>query len=159
MNRRKFIAGTGLAVILLAIGFAAFSFLQENWGADQTPGRLETVLARWFLSRAHPADEGAPNQHPPTPANLEQGRLLYELHCAFCHGLDGMGAGEQGIQFYPPVPSLARPELPLTDAQMHSIVQRGIRYTAMPSYSRVLTEEETWKTLLWVRNLQSQTPE
>ena len=70
-----------------------------------------------------------------------------------------MGAGEKGIQFYPPVPLLARPELPLTDAQMHSIVQRGIRYTAMPSYSRVLTQEETWKTLLWIRNFRSLTPE
>lgn len=141
-----------LGLVAVAIVFALVSFLRENWGADQTPGAVESFLARWLLSSPRPAVD-QPNPFPPTEENLQAGRQFYEKHCAFCHGLDGNGPGESGIQFYPPVPSLAEPEIELTDAQRHHIITRGIRYTAMPSFAKALTPEETWKIVTWVRRL------
>jgi mono/diheme cytochrome c family protein len=146
-----------LVVIAIAILFAIGSFLRENWGANQSPGLLETTLAKWALRRARSSESDVKNPLPATPENLEAGRVLYEKQCAFCHGVDGTGQGPTGPQFYPPVPSLVhRTDDNMTDGQMQSVVSKGIRYTAMPSFERVLTPDEIWKVNLWIRHLQAQ---
>ena len=150
---KKIYASLGLVLIAGIIVFAVVAFLRENWGADQQPGAVESFLARWLVGRPRSSEADLPNPYPPTEENLRSGRELYEKHCAFCHGVEGRGTGDSGIQFYPPVPSLAEPENDLTDGQMHHIIMRGIRYTAMPSFARALTEEEVWKILTWVRKL------
>jgi mono/diheme cytochrome c family protein len=152
---RKAAAGLGLAAVGLAVVLVLFSFWKENWGANQTPGAVERFFARFLLSSTRRAEAETPNPLPSTEEHLQEGRRLYEQHCAFCHGLDGSGPIESRVQFYPPVPSLQQPENPLTDAQMHFIVRRGIRYTGMPSFEQALTEEETWKIVLWLRRLQN----
>ena len=148
-----------LGLIVVVFLFAIASFLRENWGANQTPGAIESFIARLVrgLGAQRQADE--PNPFSSTPENLETGRMVYEEHCVFCHGDDGIGQKpEQGIQFYPPVPSLVDPNLALSDGQMHFIVTNGIRYTAMPAFEKVLTPEEIWKAVLWVRRLARQPP-
>jgi mono/diheme cytochrome c family protein len=150
---RKGYALAGLLVIGLAILFSLASFLRENWGADQVPSAFERLVARWFLSGARAAQQDQVNPFPPTPENLQAGADLYRNYCAFCHGADGTGSGETGIQFYPPVPSLVESNAELSDAQVHAIISRGIRYTAMPSFANALTTEEIWKVTAWVRQV------
>lgn len=152
-NLRKFYAGVGLALIAAAILFAVLSFLRENWAANQTPGGFERWVARWLLFRNRDDGSGRVNPLPPTAENLAAGRELFEKHCAFCHGMDGHGPAIPGIQFYPPVPSLAQPEEPLTDAQLYSTIELGIRYTAMPSFGQALSDEQIWKVTSFVRSL------
>ena len=136
--------------------FAAGSFLRENWGADETPGAVETFLANVFLRQARQLQDNLQNPFPPAEENLQAGQELYDQQCAFCHGQDGRGQGQTGIQFYPPVPSLADPELEMTDAQIHFVVTKGIRYTAMPSFAKVFTSDDIWKIVLWTRHLSRQ---
>ena len=147
-----------LVLIAGAMLFAIGSFLRENWGANRSPGAIESFIARFI--RGIGAQRGAdqPNPFQPTLENLEEGRMLYEQQCVFCHGEDGVGQTPDGIQFYPPVPSLVDPSLELSDGQMHFIITNGIRYTAMPAFERVLTPEETWKTVLWLRRLAEKAP-
>jgi mono/diheme cytochrome c family protein len=85
-----------------------------------------------------------------SPETLREGRALYEKNCVFCHGTDGKGP-DWGVQFYPPVPSLVESEPELEEQQVFAIISRGIRYTAMPSFSKALKEEEIWKITMWVR--------
>src|SRR5579885_510109 len=147
-----------LFVIAAIIVFALVSFLRENWSANESPGIIETVLAKWALNRARSSEADARNPFAPTPENLDDGKAAYEKQCAFCHGSDGKGQSETGIQFYPPVPPLAGGQHELTDGQISSIISQGIRYTAMPSFTRALPPDEIWKVVLWVRHLQSQQP-
>lgn len=142
-----------LALVAVVFVFAIVSFLRENWSAADTPGVVETFLAKWALSRARSAESNIRNPIEATPENLEAGRRLYEKECAFCHGLDGKGQRQTGIQFYPPVPSLAERTSEMSDGQIHSIVSQGIRYTAMPSFAKELSPEEIWKIVLWVRHI------
>ncbi|MBI4463533.1 MAG: cytochrome c [Acidobacteria bacterium] len=150
---RKIYAKVGLVVIALVFVFAILSFLRENWGADAKPGPVETFLANLILGMAHPDRSDISNPIPADEANLEEGRLLYEHQCTFCHGLEGTGLGENGIQFYPPVPSLVEEAHEYSDGQLHAIVSRGIRYTAMPSFAKALQPDQIWKVILWVRHL------
>ena len=157
MKKKKY-AAVLLALIAVVFVFAIGSFLRENWAANQPPGPLEGLLARWLRSLGRQGEVDARNPVPPTPENLEQGRMHYEKQCVFCHGSEGAGQTPDGIQFYPPVPSLVEQNAELTDGQIHFIVTHGIRYTAMPAFETVLTPEETWKVVLWVRRLSQQPP-
>lgn len=153
---KKIYTLAALVLVALVFLFAVVSFLRENWTADQTPSAVERLLARWVLGRARAPQAQEKNPFPATEENWAEGRQHYEQQCAFCHGLDGEGPGASGIQFYPPVPSLVVQQSELTDAQMHFIISRGIRYTAMPSFAKVLTDEQIWKTVLWLRRLPRQ---
>ncbi|MBI3934027.1 MAG: c-type cytochrome [Acidobacteria bacterium] len=151
--KRKTIAGLALAMLCLVAVFAVFSFWRENWSAKETPGRLEQFFAEMLLRGSRGTVTELPNPVPASEANLLEGRDLYEKQCAFCHGQDGTASGHSGVQFYPPVPSLAPPQNQLTDSQMQSVMERGIRYTAMPSFAKALNEDQRWKVVLWVRQL------
>ena len=157
MKKKRF-ATVALVLIALVFLFAIVSFLRENWAANQSPGAIESFIARLIRGLGAQGRADQPNPVSATPENLAEGRMVYEEHCVFCHGDDGVGQTPEGIQFYPPVPSLVDPSLELSDGQMHFIVTNGIRYTAMPSFSNVLTPEQTWKAVLWVRRLAQQPP-
>ena len=156
---KKIYTKMALGLVVAIFLFAIASFLRGNWSASESPGMLETFLAKWALSRARQTEGETPNPFQPTEGNLQEGRQHYEKQCAFCHGLDGRGQGQTGVQFYPPVPSLMDRENEMTDGQIHSIVTKGIRYTAMPSFAKGLTPEEIWKVVLWVRHLPQQPPQ
>ena len=67
-------------------------------------------------------------------SELERGNRLFEIHCARCHGLDGVG-GEG--------PNLMRENLRRSraDEALLEIVDRGIRGTDMPGASSLNTRE------------------
>jgi mono/diheme cytochrome c family protein len=147
-----------LGLIALVIVFAIGSFLRENWGVTGAPGVVERMIAKWALSSSRRENSGTKNPIAPTAQNLEEGRGNYEKQCAFCHGLDGRGQGQTGVQFYPPVPAIAGPSIELTDGQIQSAIANGVRYTGMPSFSKVLSPEEVWKVVLWVRHISQSAP-
>jgi mono/diheme cytochrome c family protein len=149
---KKSYAGAGLIAVGIILVFIVVSFLRENWAADGTPGGIERWFAKLLLSQSRAGDE-LKNPLPADESTLSDGRAIYDQHCAFCHGKDGNGAGADGMQFYPPVPSLQNSSEPLSDGQVFSIVKMGIRYTAMPAFSKAFSEEEIWKVTSFVQTL------
>lgn len=147
-------AAAGLGLIAIVVIFAVVSFLRENWAADGQPGGVERWLARSFLLRSRSESAGLTNPLSPDASTLQAGKAIYDQHCAFCHGPDGAGILEHGMQFYPPVPSLKTPPEPLSDGQVFSIVKLGVRYTAMPGFSKALNEQDIWKVTAFVKSLQ-----
>jgi mono/diheme cytochrome c family protein len=144
------VAAAGLILMAVAVIFALFSFWRENWAANESPGAVERFLAGILLRSSRSVEE-IPNPVLLTDAALAEGLDLYKKQCAFCHGPDGSGPDSSSVQFYPPVPSLLPPQNQLTDSQMYFVVERGIRYTAMPSFAKALTADQIWKVILWLR--------
>lgn len=89
-----------------------------------------------------------------TPAQgsseLDPGRILFEKHCALCHGPHGEGG--RG-------PTLAQPALPRAsdDASLYRIISEGIKGTQMPGAH--LEKEETAYVAKYVRYLGTRPPE
>lgn len=97
------------------------------------------------------------NPFPPTRENIEKGKALFhgKGFCVTCHGPDGKGLGN--------IPGL-RGKLPRnfidkswqaarTDGELLWILKNGSPGTAMaPFIPLVLTEEEAWHVLLYVRS-------
>lgn len=150
---KKTYAAAGLVGIAIVLLFAVISFLRENWAADGSPGGLERWIARAVLSRSRAASDELTNPLPLTSETIASGKQLYDQHCAFCHGSDGSGQAAEGMQFYPPVQSLSAPPDELSDGRVFSIVKLGIRYTAMPGFSKLLSDDEIWKVTAFVGSL------
>lgn len=97
------------------------------------------------------------NPFPATEENVERGRAIFhgKAFCATCHGRDGKGLGD--------IPSLVG-KLPRnftdkawqaarTDGELFWILKHGSPGTDMASFiPLVLTEEEAWQVLLYVRS-------
>jgi mono/diheme cytochrome c family protein len=89
--------------------------------------------------------------------NLEKGKALYhgKAFCATCHGRDGKGlSGIEGLRGKLPRNFTDRAwQAARTDGELFWILKNGSPGTDMaPFVPLVLTEEEAWHVLLYVRS-------
>ena len=99
--------------------------------------------------------KGDRNPIPPTAENIDQGRRNFSHYCFSCHGLDGQNTGVPFAEHMaPPVPSLVSSEVQsYTDGQLKWVIDNGIFPSGMPASQGILTDEEIWSTVLYIRHL------
>jgi mono/diheme cytochrome c family protein len=86
----------------------------------------------------------------------------YADHCAICHATDGSGDTQIGRALYPRVPDMRGSETQrLTDGELFSIIEHGIRLTGMPAWGTGTPEgeHESWALVRLIRHLPELTPE
>lgn len=83
----------------------------------------------------------------------QRGKIIYDRHCACCHGEDGQGKGPVALyQGYPAI-------LPFDDRKFERYPLGKIFASAafgqgnMPAFGTALTVDEMWQAALWVRYL------
>jgi mono/diheme cytochrome c family protein len=104
------------------------------------------------------------NPLPATEENIEKGRKLFhgKAFCMTCHGKDGTGLGgdiEPGILKGPLPRNFTDKgwQAARTDGELFWILRNGSKGTAMaPFIPLVLTEEEAWQVLRYVRSFGQQ---
>jgi len=119
------------------------------------PGKLETATIttakHWVLVR------GRTEKNPlaPTPGNIANGKDYFAHYCVACHGLDGQNTGVPFAgSMSPPVPSLASPAVQsYTDGQLKWVIENGIFPSGMPASRGILTDEDMWSAVLYIRHL------
>ncbi len=80
------------------------------------------------------------------------GRVIYSTICMRCHGIDGKGGA--AMTFTPPVADLTSPEVQSKlDAALFKKVHDGKANTAMGAWREVLTDDEIWDVLTYVRTM------
>ncbi len=100
------------------------------------------------------------NPYPVTPDRVVQGQKLFEgkAFCAACHGRDGKGLGADldYSTFKGPLPRNFTDkawQAARTDGELIWILKNGSPGTDMASFvPLVLTEEEAWNILMYVRS-------
>lgn len=129
-----------------------------TWAAD--PEVLRPRVPRDQIEAARQVT----NPLPATPDIVEKGKKLFEgkAFCRACHGADGRGLGgdiEPG-SLKGPLPRNFTDkdwQAARTDGELFWILQNGSKGTAMaPFIPLVLTEEEAWQVLLYVRSFGKQ---
>ena len=152
MSRTAVIAA--LVLLVLAAGGAAFYrfVLLGLSSARPTPPVIETEIATWLLLHSVPPEAAArANPLKPDEANVAAGASAFQQKCSVCHGFDGGGRTTIGEHVYPRAPS-PRQALPaLTDGQIFTYINDGIRNTAMPAWD--LPENEVWQIVAFLRHL------
>lgn len=109
-----------------------------------------THVKKLLIPKGH-----TPNPLSPTPSNLDFGRTSYSRYCNSCHGLDGTGMGVAfANHMSPPAPSLASARVQAySDGQLKWIIENGLWPSGMPGSKGVLTEQQIWSIVLYLRNL------
>ena len=147
-----------LLVALVAAAAVAIFYVQHTrLDARAQPGRLETEIALRLRSFAIPADRR--NRTSPvraTPDAVRAGLEHFADHCAVCHANDGSGDTAFGKGLYPKPPDLrsARTQA-LSDGEIFSIIENGVRFTGMPGFGAggEHGEDDTWHLVLFIRHL------
>ncbi len=96
------------------------------------------------------------NPVPKTRHSLENGRRLFEIYCAHCHGPNAKGMGIVSTKFIP-APDLT---LPLFKERTDGFIYGQIRSGGplMPPHGEVLSAAERWDLVNFLRSLQGLWP-
>jgi mono/diheme cytochrome c family protein len=162
MKAWKIILLTLLAVAIGA-GLCVALLVQRGFRATDTPTAFETTMARTVRNLAIPRRERhGKNPFEASSDAMQQGREAFLTQCAACHGIDGSGKTQMGLNLYPRVPDLrATVTQNLTDGEIHYIIENGVPFTGMPAWGNPHREStrDSWKLVLFIRSLRPLTHE
>ena len=149
----SFIPAARLALVALPLALAVASCSPAKKAEPVTssvPAFLDTRVV------PHPAATGE---------TLALGKKIYERNCAHCHGQGGDGNGF-GAPHLSPAPrdftaaefkfrTTSSGELP-TDEDLFRVVSRGLNGTGMPPWQFLLSDEERWAVVDYVKTFSPQ---
>ncbi len=119
------------------------------------PGKMETGIINAVKHRMVAGDKSAKNPIRDSASAIADGREAFSHYCTACHGLDGQNTGVPfADHMSPPVPSLASKEVQsYTDGQLKWVIDNGIWPSGMPASRGILSEDEIWSIVLYLRHL------
>ncbi len=86
--------------------------------------------------------------------NPIEGKVLYEKHCANCHGTNGTGDGpDTQFLMVQPANFHSLQSRSKTDWDLMNVITYGAAFSPMHGWSNRLTEEERWDVLRYIRIL------
>ena len=150
MKTRLAVLGA-LALALLPAAYAARMGMMgmDNVSMERHRYAMRNGIGAEYANRANPLSR--------SQTNVRAGRDLYGQYCSSCHGASGRGDGPAAGGMTPPPANIAavtRMRM-ATDGYLYwTIAEGGAPLgTAMPPYQGVLSEEEIWQLILYLRTL------
>src|SRR5215467_10288355 len=145
---KGFICGVATVVVLLAVLllFGLMGFV--NMRADKPPSRIEATIAGHAMDESVSRD--APKMANPIAAdeaNLIAGARLYFDHCALCHGDPVHSKSPLADSLNPRAPQFMDEMAEMPENENFYILKHGIRWTAMPGWKNVLSDQQTWQVV------------
>jgi mono/diheme cytochrome c family protein len=121
------------------------------------PGKVEYSLMTVSKHYVFIRNKGEQNPLSPSESNIAAGREAFTHYCIACHGLDGQNTGVPfADHMSPPVPSLASQDVQsYTDGQLKWVIDNGIAPSGMPGSKGILSDDEIWSTIIFIRHLPS----
>lgn len=158
MKRRRWMAFVLLLVVIL--GGLWFAASRASLSTLNDPSPLELYAAtkakRWLVARSARGIQPS----PAGPQDVVLGGMQFRARCASCHGLDGRTPTDIGRALYPRVADLGSTDIQQwSDAELFWIVKNGIRLSGMPGFGKMLTDEEIWPLVRYIRSLRPQSEE
>ncbi len=90
------------------------------------------------------------NPVAPTAASLAEGKALFAINCAMCHGQSSAERGPVGKKLSPPPPGLDHDTVRgLSDSTIFKAITFG--FGRMPSFQDKLRPEERWNLVNFLR--------
>lgn len=163
MRRRTKLIILVLVVIVLGGAGVIASTVRYGFSAHDQPTMVEQMIAGQLRHWAAPSDlRGVRNPVPLTPEILGAARAHFADHCAICHGNDGKGQTEMGQHMYPRAPDMTLQKTQsLTDGEIFSIIENGVRLTGMPGWGNGTAESArgSWTLVHFIRHMPKIAPQ
>lgn len=119
------------------------------------PGLVETQIVTSAKHRLFVGNKKQKNPLPDTQQVQEDGKEAFSHYCVACHGTDGQNTGVPFARHMsPPIPSLASVDVQnYTDGQLKWILDNGISPSGMPGSKGILSDDELWSIVVYMRHL------
>jgi mono/diheme cytochrome c family protein len=119
------------------------------------PGKAEKTVVTEIKHEVTVGGKDVKNPVADTPAAAKEGGEHFQHHCQICHGLDGQGTGVPfATKMSPPVADLSSKDVQeYADGQLKWIIENGVGPSGMPGWKGILTDEEMWNMVLYIRHL------
>ncbi len=91
--------------------------------------------------------------NPLGPDAASAGEVLFNTNCAACHGPQGHGDGPAGATLSPAPKNLPELSKTATDDYLFWRISTGKEGTAMVGWKGILTEEQVWQVISFIRTL------
>jgi mono/diheme cytochrome c family protein len=111
-------------------------------------------ITNWLTQFSAPVEtKVSANPIAATADSILAGSLIYQQHCAICHGPTGAGNGPQAAALNPRPADLRAHLAPglHTDEQIFAWLTTGITNTAMPAFGDTLSAEQRWNVINYIR--------
>jgi mono/diheme cytochrome c family protein len=131
-------------------------FLLATMGCKSVPpGKIEQGVMTWGKHSLFIRNRTQRNPLEHTQSNITAGKEAFTHYCVACHGMDGQNTGVPFAEsMSPPVPSLNSSEVQsYTDGQLKWVIDYGIAPSGMPGSKGILSDDEMWSIVLFIRNL------
>ncbi|OWK44371.1 c-type cytochrome [Fimbriiglobus ruber] len=114
----------------------------------------------WAVGRFRPNPEPVVRSPETTAADGRRGEVLFQVHCASCHGPDGQGDGPSAAALKPPPRDFAaRPwRFPVTPESIRRVTTDGIPGTAMAAFGAALSPADLDTLTMHVHRLATNQP-
>ena len=148
-----------LVALAVVFGVAVWYVQRNGLSARAQPTAVETAVALRLRHLAIPADQRSrKNPLTVTPQVVRDGLEHFADHCAVCHDNTGSGDTTLGRGMYPKPPDLREARTQdLSDGEIFSIIQNGVRFTGMPAFGgpgeEDHSEQDSWKIVAFIRHL------
>ena len=121
----------------------------------RTAGKLETEIVTWAKHHITVGNRKSINPVHSSTETIEAGKQIFASYCVVCHGRDGQNTGVPfANSLAPAVPSLMSPEVQqYDDGQLKWIIENGIFPSGMPSSKGILSDEDMWTIVVYLRHL------
>ena len=138
---------TILSVAIVLVGLAGCK--------ASPPSKFETRTVTFAKRHVFVRNKDEKNPLPSTPENWVDGKEAFSHYCVACHGMDGQNTGVPFVDHVsPPIPSLASDDVQrYTDGQLKWILDNGIRPSGMPGSKGILSDDELWAIIIFLRHL------
>lgn len=134
----------------------AFALLMLIAGCKASPpSKVERSVMKWTKHTVTVRNKSERNPLSLTRDNLAAGKEAFSHYCVACHGMDGQNTGVPFAEaMSPPVPLLNSTEVQsYTDGQLKWVIDNGISPSGMPASKGILSDDEIWSTVLFIRHL------
>jgi mono/diheme cytochrome c family protein len=139
--------------LLLAAAAAAFLIACGDRDNGSQP---EEVISEMHAQLSVPEEYASlENPVPASSDTIHAGEQIFRVNCASCHGEAGKGDGAASRALNPRPADLTVVATQVEDAYLFWRISEGGAElkTAMPAWKRILTEEQIWQGVVYIRSL------
>lgn len=91
--------------------------------------------------------------NPLGPDAADDGAEVFQANCQMCHGSEGHGDGPAGQALDPRPRNLAQLQAKAGDDYLFWRIHDGVPGTSMVAWKGILTDEQIWQTISFLRTL------
>ena len=132
-----------LFVVLGIFVLAACGGAKKSSSSQNEVGTLESVPAEY-----------AGKTNPLGPEAAGEGDKVFQSNCSTCHGAQGNGDGPASGSLDPKPKNLAVLQESAADDYLFWRISEGKPGTSMVAWKGILSEEQIWQTVAFIRSLQ-----